>query len=108
MTRLVVDREIPGIQEAIRAAGVAAGVPTAVLSRGVAGLASSTLIVNLPGSTGGVRGGIAAPAELLAPARHPVGGGGHPRSPVPGTVPPPLPALPHIWRGPQLPAQTEC
>src|SRR5271163_4081784 len=65
MTRLVLDREIPGIPEAIRAAGVAAGVPSAVLSRGAAGLASTTLIVNLPGSTGGVRDGMAVLAGLL-------------------------------------------
>src|SRR5215472_8779942 len=46
MTRLVLDREIPGIAEAIRAAGVAAGVPTAALSRGLAGFAGTMLIVN--------------------------------------------------------------
>ena len=51
MTRLVLDREIPGVAEAIRAAGVAGGVQSAALSRGVAGLAGTTLIVNLPGST---------------------------------------------------------
>jgi molybdenum cofactor synthesis domain-containing protein len=55
MTRMLIDREVPGLAEAIRAAGVASGVPAAALSRGVAGLAGSTLIVNLPGSTGGVR-----------------------------------------------------
>ena len=65
MTRLLLDREIPGIAEAIRAAGVAAGVPSAALSRGVAGLAGTTLIVNLPGSTGGVRDGMAVLAGLL-------------------------------------------
>ena len=53
MTRRVVDREIPGIAEAIRAGGAAAGIPAAVLSRGIAGLAGAVLIVNLPGSTGG-------------------------------------------------------
>jgi molybdenum cofactor synthesis domain-containing protein len=83
MTRLVLDREIPGIPEAIRAAGVAAGVPSAVLSRGVAGLASTTLIVNLPGSTGGVRDGMAVLAGLLPHAVDQVGGGDHPR-PVAG------------------------
>jgi len=50
MTRRVLDREIPGIAEAIRTAGAAAGVPTAILSRGLSGLAGRTLIVNLPGS----------------------------------------------------------
>jgi len=79
MTRLVVDREIPGIPEAIRAAGAAAGVPTAALSRGVAGLANSTLIVNLPGSTGGVRDGMAVLGQLLAHAVDQVRGGDHAR-----------------------------
>ena len=55
MTRRVLDREIPGIAEALRAAGAAAGVPAAILSRGLAGVAGQTLIVNLPGSSGGVR-----------------------------------------------------
>jgi molybdenum cofactor synthesis domain-containing protein len=79
MTRLVLDREIPGIPEAIRAFGAAAGVPAAVLSRGVAGLASNTLIINLPGSTGGVRDGMAVLAELLAHAVDQARGGDHPR-----------------------------
>ncbi len=82
MTRLVLDREIPGIPEAIRAAGVAAGVPSAVLSRGAAGLAGSTLIVNLPGSTGGVKDGMAVLAGLIGHAVDQVRGGDHPR---PGT-----------------------
>ena len=52
MTRRVLDREIPGIAEAIRAAGVAAGIPAAMLSRGLAdGWPGSVLIVNLPGSS---------------------------------------------------------
>jgi molybdenum cofactor synthesis domain-containing protein len=79
MTRLVIDREIPGIAEAIRATGIAAGIPAAALSRGLAGLAGSTLIVNLPGSTGGVRDGMAVLAGLLAHAVEQVHGGDHPR-----------------------------
>ncbi len=79
MTRLVLDREIPGIPEAIRAAGVAGGVPSAALSRGLAGLAGRTLIVNLPGSTGGVRDGMAVLGGLLAHAVDQVRGGDHPR-----------------------------
>jgi molybdenum cofactor synthesis domain-containing protein len=85
MTRLVLDREIPGIADAIRAAGVAAGAHTAVLSRGVAGVASGTLIVNLPGSAGGVRDGMAVLGELLAHAVDQVRGGDHPRTPIDGT-----------------------
>ncbi|HEY2288343.1 MAG TPA: MogA/MoaB family molybdenum cofactor biosynthesis protein [Streptosporangiaceae bacterium] len=79
MTRMLLDREIPGIPEAIRAAGVAAGVPSAALSRGVAGTAGSTLIVNLPGSTGGVRDGMAVLAGMLGHAVDQIRGGDHPR-----------------------------
>jgi molybdenum cofactor synthesis domain-containing protein len=63
VTRPLLDREIPGIAEAIRAAGVAKGVPTAMLSRGLAGLAGSCLVINLPGSRGGVKDAI----EVLRP-----------------------------------------
>ena len=79
MTRLVIDREIPGIGEAIRAAGVSAGVPTAMLSRGIAGLAGTTLIVNLPGSTGGVRDGMSVVGSVIAHALDQAAGGDHPR-----------------------------
>jgi molybdenum cofactor synthesis domain-containing protein len=84
MTRMIIDREIPGIADAIRAAGVAAGVPSAALSRGVAGLSGATLIVNLPGSTGGVRDGMAVLSGLLAHAVDQVRGGDHPRPPAGG------------------------
>ena len=80
MTRLVVDREIPGIAEAIRAAGVTAGVPTAMLSRGVAGLAGTTFIVNLPGSTGGVRDGMSVLRTVMHHAIDQARGGDHSRS----------------------------
>ena len=80
MTRRVIDREIPGIAEAIRSAGAAAGIPAAVLSRGLAGLAGRTLVVNLPGSTGGVRDGMAVLAPVLAHAVDQARGGDHPRS----------------------------
>jgi molybdenum cofactor synthesis domain-containing protein len=79
MTRRLIDREVPGIAEAIRAAGAAAGVPSAVLSRGLAGLAGTVLIVNLPGSTGGVRDGMGVLAPILAHAVDQVRGGDHPR-----------------------------
>ena len=77
MTRRVLDREIPGIAEAIRAAGAAAGVPTAILSRGLSGLAGRTLIVNLPGSTGGVKDGMAVLSRILQHAVDQVHGGDH-------------------------------
>ena len=80
MTGRVIDREVPGIAEAIRAAGTAAGVPSAMLSRGLAGLAGRTLIVNLPGSTGGVRDGMAVLAGVLGHAVDQAAGGDHPRA----------------------------
>jgi molybdenum cofactor synthesis domain-containing protein len=80
MTRKVLDREVPGIADAVRWEGEAAGVPDAILSRGVAGLAGQTLIVNLPGSTGGVRDGMAALSRVLAHAVDQARGGDHPRS----------------------------
>ncbi len=64
MTARVLDREIVGIAEAIRAASRDT-VPTAVLSRGLAGVAGRTLIVNLPGSPGGVRDGMAVLAPII-------------------------------------------
>ncbi|MFE7750430.1 molybdenum cofactor biosynthesis protein B [Streptomyces sp. NPDC057428] len=77
-TRCVIDREVPGIAEAIRAEG-RDKVPTAALSRGLAGIADGTLIVNLPGSTGGVRDGIAVLGRLLVHAVDQLRGGDHPR-----------------------------
>jgi molybdenum cofactor synthesis domain-containing protein len=76
-TLAVIDRLVPGIAEAIRAAGVAAGVPTAMMSRGVAGLAGTTLVVNLPGSTGGVRDAMAVLHPVLAHALSQIHGGDH-------------------------------
>jgi molybdenum cofactor synthesis domain-containing protein len=79
MTRKVIDREIPGIAESIRAAGVAAGIPSAMLSRGVAGLAGDVLIVNLAGSSGGVKDGMQVLTPVLAHAVDQARGGDHPR-----------------------------
>jgi molybdenum cofactor synthesis domain-containing protein len=80
MTRKIIDREVPGIAESIRAAGVAAGIPSAMLSRGLAGLAGKVLIVNLPGSSGGVEDGMRVLTPVLAHAVDQARGGDHPRS----------------------------
>ena len=64
-TAALLDREVPGIAEAIRAAGVSAGVPTAMLSRGLAGMVGDCLVVNLPGSRGGVKDGLAVLGPVL-------------------------------------------
>lgn len=76
-TRAVLDREAPGIAEAIRAAGVAQGVPTASLSRGTAGVVGSCLVVNLPGSRGGVKDGLAVLEPMLVHAVEQVVGSDH-------------------------------
>ena len=77
VTRPLLDREVPGIAEAIRAYGVGNGVPTAALSRGLAGVRGRALVVNLPGSRGGVKDGLAVVAPLLVHAVQQIAGSDH-------------------------------
>ena len=77
VTRPLLHREVPGIVEAIRAYGVAQGVPTAALSRGLAGVAGECLVVNLPGSRGGVKDAIAVLEPLLVHAVEQIIGSDH-------------------------------
>jgi molybdenum cofactor synthesis domain-containing protein len=77
VTRDLLDREVPGIAEAIRTAGVAKGVPTAVLSRGLAGVVGDCLVVNLPGSSGGVKDALGVLEPILVHAVEQVVGSDH-------------------------------
>ncbi|MHC5795389.1 bifunctional molybdenum cofactor biosynthesis protein MoaC/MoaB [Lacisediminihabitans sp. FW035] len=74
-TLALLDRELPGVAEAIRARGLSA-TPTAALSRAVAGTANGTVVINLPGSRGGVRDGLAVLDGLLEHLVAQVAGGG--------------------------------
>ncbi|WP_285107776.1 MogA/MoaB family molybdenum cofactor biosynthesis protein [Promicromonospora sp. MEB111] len=87
-TREVLDYEVPGVAEAVRQRGTGAGIPTAALSRGLVGVARSAtgaraLVVNLPGSSGGVRDGLDVVLGLWPHVRSQLDGGDHP-APVPG------------------------
>jgi molybdenum cofactor synthesis domain-containing protein len=81
-TRSVLEQEIPGLAEAIRFQGTSAGIATAALSRGLAGLAGRTLIVNLPGSPGGCRDGLKVLDGVLAHAVDQIRGADHAASDV--------------------------
>lgn len=76
MTARVLEREVPGIAEAIRMRSMEK-VPASVLSRGRAGVAGRTLVVNLPGSPGGCKDGMAVLAPVLRHAVDQIGGGDH-------------------------------
>jgi molybdenum cofactor synthesis domain-containing protein len=78
VTRPLLDREVPGIAEAIRAYGVGKGIATASLSRGLAGVAGDCLVVNLPGSRGGVKDAIAVLEQILVHAVEQIVGSDHP------------------------------
>ena len=77
VTRGLLEREVPGIAEAIRAHGVGKGVATAALSRGVAGTVGAALVVNLPGFRGGVKDGLEVVVPLLRHAVEQIVGSDH-------------------------------
>lgn len=79
VTRPLLDREVPGLAEAIRLRGLQAGVPTAALSRGLAGVCGTCLVVNLPGSRGGVKDGLAALDGVVVHAVEQIVGSDHVR-----------------------------
>lgn len=76
-TAAVIEREVPALAAAIARYGADHGVPSALLSRGIAGIAEQTLVVNLPGSTGGARDGMTVLGPVLDHVISQVRGGDH-------------------------------
>lgn len=76
-TRAVLDSEIPQLSAALARYGVDQGVPTALLSRGLAGVAGQSLIVNLPGSSGAARDALHVLGSVLEHAVSQIRGGDH-------------------------------
>jgi molybdenum cofactor synthesis domain-containing protein len=76
-TRSVIDREIPGIAEAIRAYGRGNGIATASLSRGIAGQLANSLVINVPGSPGGARDAAAVLRDIVIHALEQMAGSDH-------------------------------
>ena len=75
-TAAALDKQLPGFNEELRRRG-AASTPFALMSRGVAGIAGTTFVVNLPGSTGGVRDGLQLLGEVVDHVLDQVAGGAH-------------------------------
>lgn len=96
-TRALLEREVPGIAELVRARSLTPtdpakrAVPGAALSRGVAGVAGSTLVVNLPGSVGGVLDGLDALADVLPHAVDQLHDGDHAHATAHAAAPPTAP-----------------
>lgn len=76
ITAGLLDYQVPGLADAMRRSGLPK-VPTSVLSRGVCGVAGRTLVINLPGSTGGVKDGLGVLADVLDHALDQLAGGDH-------------------------------
>jgi molybdenum cofactor synthesis domain-containing protein len=77
MTLEVLDFQVPGIAEALRHHALSQGVTTAALSRGVAGVAGQTLVINIPGSPGAAKDAVALLGPILDHALEQLAGGDH-------------------------------
>lgn len=75
-TAALLDKQLPALAAAIARVGVDKGLPTALLTRGVAGVAGRTLVINVPGSTGGVKDALSVLGPVLGHALAQLAGGG--------------------------------